>query len=200
MTNSPIRYLDQVHDLAANYSDRQGLRIVPMALIILIQSFPPVAKARFLGLELLPFLLALGIASYFMIGRAYEKRFGRIEQTAGPSMSVGLQIVVFLPLLLVATSLDITRNPPAFLSGLLLSVWIAANAWPARTVRRNYLVFCFFLALLCFLPMADVPRETVAQDFGIFFGAFFLVAGLSDHFYLVKLLSVPGERDEQTAI
>jgi len=192
--------LEQIHDLAANYSDRQGLRIVPMALVILSQSSPLILNAHIRGIEVLPLLLAAGILSYFLIGKAYERRFGRIEELPASSLSLLAQLLLFPPLLCAAMAVDITLNPPVFVSGLLLCVWIAANAWPARTLRKSYLTFCLLLALICLFPMTGMPRDRVAQEFGIGFGSFFLAAGVTDHIRLVKLLSAPEEHDEQAAV
>jgi hypothetical protein len=192
--------LEQIHDLAANYSDRQGLRIVPMALVILSQSSPRILNAHIRGVELQPLLLIAGILSYFLIGKAYERRFGRIDEESSWSLWLIAQPLFFLPVLIVVIGVDMLANPPVFVSGLVLSVWIAANAWPARTVRNNYLFFSLILALICLLPMTGEPRARVAQDFGIAFGSFFLVAGVTDHFRLVRLLSAPEESDEQAAV
>ncbi len=200
MDAADTRRLEQIHDLAANYSDRQGLRIVPMALVILSQSSPLMFHAHIRGVEVLPLLIVAGIVSYFLIGKTYERRFGRIEELSAPSIWLSAQVLLFLLLLPCAIALDFLSNPPVFVSGLLLSVWIAANAWPARTLRKSYLTFCLLLALICLFPMTGMPRDRVAQEFGIMFGSFFLVAGVTDHIRLVKLLSAPEEHDEQAAV
>jgi hypothetical protein len=48
--------------------------------------------------------------------------------------------------------------------------------------------------------MTGESTAHVARDFGIAFGSFFLVAGVTDHFRLVKLLSAPQESYEQAAV
>jgi hypothetical protein len=192
--------LEQIHDLAANYSDRQGLRIVPMALVILSQCSPLVFRVHIRGIEVLPLLIVGGVLSYFLIGKTYERRFGRVEELPAQTVWLSGQLLLFLILLPCAVALDLLSNPPVFVSGLLLSAWIAVNAWPARILRKSYLTLCLLLALICLYPMTGMPRDQVAQLFGIMFGSFFLVAGVTDHLRLVKLLSAPEESDEQAAV
>jgi len=200
MAAADTQRLEQIHDLAANYSDRQGLRIVPMALVILSQSSPLLFHAHIRGVEVLPLLIVAGIVSYFLIGKTYERRFGRIEELPALSIWLSAQVLLFLLLLPCAMALDFLSNPPVFVSGLLLSAWIAVNAWPARTLRKSYLTGCLLLALTCLFPMTGMPRDQVAQEFGIMFGSLFLVAGVTDHIRLVKLLSATEEHDEQATV
>ena len=54
--------LDDIRDLAANYSDRQGLRIVPMGIALMAQAFP--IPSFVFGIDTMLLALAFGLGGY----------------------------------------------------------------------------------------------------------------------------------------
>src|SRR6266852_757764 len=71
--------LHDIHDLTTNYSDRQGLRIVPMGLALMVQTIPQVPTSLF-GIDIILIALAIGLGGYFAIGKYYRRRFGTVEE------------------------------------------------------------------------------------------------------------------------
>lgn len=173
--------LDQIHDLATNYADRQGLRIVPIALMIMIQSARPVAPT-ILGFDAVLMTIVVGLAGYFLVGRYYAKRFGTVEAMPQEGLPVVGQILLLVVCFIIAVITDIVAQPPVFLSGLLIAIWLIATAWPSRYIRRQYLVIGIILGLLSVIePLVGKEQAVVAADYGTIFGVLLLYAGISDH-------------------
>ncbi|HEX8171109.1 MAG TPA: hypothetical protein VF824_11270 [Thermoanaerobaculia bacterium] len=188
MTDS--RRLELLHDLTANYSDRQGLRIVPVGLAIVAQALPW-GTIRYGGLGIGQYLLIAAVIAYSAIGRLYARRFGSVEELPYPGAPLLLQSILVLLLLLAAMAVDIIAEPPLFVSGLLIAFWIALSAWPARAVRAQYLGIALLLALVSLLPAAGLARESVARIYGIAFGTALVVSGIADHILFTRLLQEP---------
>jgi hypothetical protein len=183
------RQLELIHDLAANYSDRQGLRIVPIGLAVLCQALP--LPDQLLGFDPHFALLVAGVLGYLTIGRLYARRYGSVEELPYPGPSPTLQVTLALLLLLMTMMLDIVTRPPVFLSGLLIALWIGLVGWPARLVRAQYLVIGVLLGLTSFLPLFGVRDGTMPLLYGVLFGVSLVVSGIADHILFTRLLREP---------
>jgi hypothetical protein len=183
------RRLELVHDLTANYSDRQGLRVVPIGLAVLAQALP--MSWRFLDIDAHLLCLIAGLIGYGLIGRLYARRFGAVDELPYPGPPVALQAILVLVLFVIAMSVDIIARPPLFTSGLLIAFWITVVAWPARSVRAQYLAVGILLGLISLLPLAGISHDTAALAYGIAFGAALVVAGIADHVLFTRLMSEP---------
>jgi hypothetical protein len=188
LTTSTEYELLQIRDLAANYSDRQGLRIVPMAVAILLQAVP---MDDFGWAHLL--LLAAGVFGYRLVGRYYRRRYGHVEEHRDEPMAAALQTVVFMLLLLPCMSFDLAVVPPVFLSGIVIAVWLIFASWPARAVRVQYAAVGISLILVALAPMLGVSQESTARTYGVVFGAAMLVSGIIDHLRFIHLMKRPQE-------
>jgi hypothetical protein len=171
--------LSEIQDLAANYSDRQGLRVIPMALAVIAQAFP--LPARLLGVDSMLVCLAVGIGGYFLVGRYYRRRFGTVEELPYEGMSFLAQILLAMVLLPIAFVIDVLGHPPVFVSGLAIAAWLFATAWPARRIRGDYLSLGWVLALFALSPLVGMSMTETARAYGTWFGAMLLVAGIRDH-------------------
>jgi hypothetical protein len=183
------RRLELVHDLTANYSDRQGLRVVPIGLAVLAQAVP--MSWSLFGLDAHAVCFIAGVIGYGLIGRLYARRFGAVDELPYPGPPVALQALLVFLLFAVAMTVDLVARPPLFASGLLIAFWISAVAWPARLVRAQYLAVGILLGVISLLPLAGIPQNTVALAYGIAFGAALVVAGIADHVLFTRLMSQP---------
>ncbi|HYS53014.1 MAG TPA: hypothetical protein VER58_04515 [Thermoanaerobaculia bacterium] len=84
MTPTDSLPLRDIHDLTTNYSDRQGLRIVPIGLALVMQTLPQVPTSLF-GIDIMLIAMAIGLGGYFAIGKYYRRRFGTVEEIEGDS-------------------------------------------------------------------------------------------------------------------
>src|ERR1700730_9191038 len=140
--------LHDIHDLTANYSDRQGLRIVPMAIAVMMQAFPGRIPSAFFGVDIMLIALAIGLGGYFLIGRYYRNRFGTVEEEVDDRTILFIaSFVLVMFAFVVSISVDILGHPPVFVSGLVVATWLIATAWPSRHIRGEYLSIGLVLAL-----------------------------------------------------
>jgi hypothetical protein len=182
--------LEDIRDLAANYSDRQGLRIVPMGLAIMIQGFPKALPETIFGLDSQLVALAIGFLGYWLIGRYYEHRFGRVEEIPTPGVPIAGHIVLLVLGFMATMMIDALKRPPVFVSGLLIAVWLVITAWPSRRIRGEYLAIGVVLALLSLMQLAGVSQGAVARACGVWFGVGLVVAGIRDHLSFTRFFPV----------
>ena len=187
MTSTEYELL-QIRDLAANYSDRQGLRVVPMALAILLQAVPMDEG----GLIHLALLIA-GVIGYRWVGTYYRRRFGHVQEIPNDSLPAALQVVLFPMLLLPLMIFDLLVGRPVFASGILVAVWLILASWPARAIRVPYAAVGVALILVAFAPLLGVSTESTAKTYGLVFGAAMVVTGIADHLRFIRLMKRPRE-------
>src|SRR5207253_264332 len=179
--------LNDIHEFAANYSDRQGLRIIPMALALMIQAFP--IPSRLFGFDTMLLAIGFGLAGYFLIGRYYERRFGRVEALPDEGdEGVWFRVQMLLALLCfpIGLAIDVGAHPRIFISGLLIAVWLIITAWPSRCIRGEYLSMGFVLAAFSFSPLLGVAMRDVGMAYGFWFGFMLSIAALRDHISFVR--------------
>jgi len=178
--------LHDIHDLTTNYSDRQGLRIVPMGLALILQTIPQVPTSLF-GIDIMLIALAIGLGGYFLIGRYYRRRFGTVEEVEDDSayLFVGYLVLVLF-VFMVAMAVDLSAHPPVFVSGLLVAVWLTVTAWRSRAVRGEYLTIGVVLALLSLLPLIVMAPPAVGRAYAFWFGFMLILAGVRDHLSFVR--------------
>jgi hypothetical protein len=187
--------IDDIHDLAANYSDRQGLRIVPMALAMMAQGFPQIPSVMF-GIDTMLVALAVGLGGYNLIGRYYEHRFGKVEELPYDGIPLSLQLLLIGICIPIALAIDIGAHPPVFVSGLLIATWLIITAWPSRRIRGEYLSIGFVLALFSFSPLVGIAMPDVARSYGFWFGAMLLLAAVRDHIAFMRFFpALEGQRE-----
>ena len=195
MTSAPLH---QIHDLAANYSDRQGLRVVPMAIMVLIQSVPRPLTLRswVFGWAVPLSIFVIGIGGYWLIGRYYERRFGRVEELPYEGVPVAAQAVVVLGCVILTMVADVVLRPPVFLSGLVVAGWLIVVSWPSHRIRGFYFAAGVVLALVSLLPALGLTRNQVCSMYGIVFSVTLLLAGIRDHLEFVRFFA-PAEPDDE---
>ena len=192
-----VQPLNDIHDFAANYSDRQGLRIIPMALALVAQAFP--IPTRFFGIDTMILALTFGVAGYLLIGRYYESRFGNVE--ALPDEDDGrarflLQILLALLCFPIALAIDLGAHPRIFISGLLIALWLMVTAWPSRHIRGDYLSIGLVLAFFSLLPATGLPMRSVGTGYGLAFGCMLLLAAVKDHVAFLRFFPALEHQNE----
>jgi hypothetical protein len=188
MTASATLPLDQIRDLAANYSDRQGLRIVPIALMLMAQTLPSYRTPPALfGIDTILLTLIVGLGGYFLIGRYYTRRFGRVEEMPYEGVPIAGQILLVVLCFFVSVAIDLGMTPPVFVSGLLIAGWLIVTAWPSRHIRGQYLSMGILLAIISWAPLVGQKQPDVAASYAFVFGTMLLLAGVRDHMQFVRL-------------
>jgi hypothetical protein len=195
-TSTDSAPLQDIRDLATNYSDRQGLRVVPMALAILIHAFPQVNRARVLGLDMQLIALTAGFLGYWLIGRYYDRRFGRVEEIPSAGFPIAGQILLIVIAFFVSAAIDIVQQPPVFVTGILIAAWLIVTAWPSRRIRGEYLSMSVVLVLISLMPLVGQQQGSVARAYAFWFGCGLLLAGVRDHLSFIRFFSAAERANE----
>jgi hypothetical protein len=183
--------LQDIHDLAANYSDRQGLRVVPVGLAVMVQAFPEWVPPSLSGIDTSLIALVAGFAGYWAAGRYYRRRFGAIDELPYDGMSPVAQFVAMFASFIAAAVVDLLLHPPVFISGLVIAAWLAIAAWPSRLVRSHYMASAIVLALIAFAPLTGTTLASAGRSYGFCFGFMLLLAGVRDHMAFVAMFPPP---------
>jgi hypothetical protein len=192
----------QIQFIAANYSRLQGLREVPVGMLVIFASVWAMYNQGDLGA---PLLAVIGsILLYWLIDRYYANVFGRIKQT--PIMrkwELSASILGGL-LALLAFWLDTSRDLPVSVLGVLFAFVLFEDFWRATDIlkERSFsqypenLLAAFIILALSLLPLTGLAWwEMVgmrSQVLGMLFiiGILIVLAGIWGHFRIIRALPV----------
>jgi hypothetical protein len=195
--------LNHYRSAVRSYPALQGFRIIPIGLLFLI--FPlqnlnlPVLGRQGNCTITLPLLL-VAIASWFWIGRYYEKNFGKVEPLLDHDrrfITVPITLLVFIAA--VVLEVVLSRNHLALPFSLVeFLVALAALYVGIKTRRWYYSLAGFLLGIACFLPLilaVDVG-DPIFGEFGVFFnilyGLAIIFVGVLDHLRLLSYFPPKG--------
>ena len=187
--NSSALPLDGIHELAANYSDRQGLRVVPIAAAMFLASLPHPVWLPNLPPKIDSVLLTAvcGVLGYYLIGIYYRRRFGTVQELPYDGVPIALQIVLVVLSFFGSLAIDIVARPPLFLSGLVIAAWLIGVSWSSRRIRKDYAAMAVWLAIVSILfPLIGSTQRDVAAFYAVNFAVALLFAGVHDHIALVR--------------
>jgi hypothetical protein len=188
---------DRYRTFTRAYISLQGLRSLPIGLVILIVGLQRLG-VNWVGKQgdctiTLPLLL-IAIAAWFLIGRYYDHTFGKIEPAPVPLQEQ--RKMVAIPLILIAAIIieivlfRLDRLPPVSLIELTLGgAWIYFG-W--KTSRWYYLWSGVLSVLFSFSPLltGNPASSPMFGSFGIaynlFLGGAVVVTSLLDHLRLAS--------------
>jgi hypothetical protein len=162
----------QIHFLAANYSRLQGLRMVPVGLLVLFVAIWINARQGDLGSPILA--VAGAMLLYWLTDRYYNSVFGRVIQTPlqlrrDLVVSVTFSILAMLAFMLdTAEILSISALGLIFAGALLVDFWLAT-----RSVQGNAIALFpeNFVAALVILALSILPVFSISWWQSIGFGS-----------------------------
>jgi len=177
---------ERLEFLTLNFSVLQGLRIVPLgALLVGWKLIEPVWVKSNLRDTAQLVLAAAAVAAFFLIGRYYENRFGRVRSRRNAAWAA-----LFLLALLASAGLDDFTNPPISWSALLLAFFFAGGVAASQGRRWHLLVPTAAFIFLSVLPAAGAVSAAAVNDrlAPITFGCALVFTGVLDHFLLIRTL------------
>jgi hypothetical protein len=197
------RDLVRIGHVTANFFFWQGLRFVPVGVVIVLfgignlpwQVLPGGRKDAAL-------VVALGaaVAASHLVGRYYARTFGRVEAARGAhSRRDLLKWVVFYPSMFASLVVDLTIAPPWYLTGPVWGAGVVAYWWSTGRGRYHYLVAAGCMAALAFVQARGLvePGRPMLAPFAIVLGLTYIVGGVLDHVELCRVLGpVVDTRDE----
>ena len=188
------QHLVRIKRVTENFFFWQGLRLVPLGVVILLfaSRFEPWWPLQ--GLWGDAVLVAATVATYLLsryIGHYYRRVFGSVaEDLAAHSRRDSLKWSLVYPVMVASIILDLVFRPLFFITGPVWAVAIVAYWWSTGRGRPHYLVAAFVMAALGFLPWLGfaAPGKSMFGVFGIVLGLTYIVGGLLDHLELRQLL------------
>lgn len=192
----------QIQFIAANYSRLQGLREVPVGMLVIFASVWSVDHQGDLGV---PLLVMIGtILLYWLIDRYYANVFGRIKQT--PKMrkwELSASILGGL-LALLAFGIDTARVLPISTLGLVLTLALFEDFWRATSFlkERSFaqypenLLAAFFILALSLLPLTGfvwwemIGMQSQVLGMLLIIGILMVLAGIWGHVRMIRALPV----------
>lgn len=186
--------LERLGSVTANYFFWQGLRWVPVGLILVLAGLLWSDWWPFTGwvedtLLIGVLLVALGLSAG--IGRYYRQAFGHVSLR--PRQHARRNVVkwlVFYPAMTISLLVDGLTRIPFFLSGLVWGTAIIAYWWSTGRGRHHYVVAGALVGGLTFLPAAGVVDvgSDILSLFFVVLGVIYMVGGVLDHLELRRLL------------
>ncbi len=202
----------QIQFIAANYSRLQGLREVPVGMLVIFASVWSVDNQGDLGV---PLLVVIGtILLYWLIDRYYANVFGRIKQT--PKMrkwELSASILGGL-LAFLAFWLDTARDLPVSILGILFSFVLFEDFWRATVIlkERSFsqypenLLAAFIILALSLSPLTGLVWWKIigmqSQVLGMLFiiGILMVLAGIWGHIRIIRALPVAEAKPDDNSL
>jgi hypothetical protein len=193
---------NRIRFVTANYQQLQGLRLVPLGLLLMLlgvinsayDRLPPVGAARASLLTWFGFAFLLLIGLTMMAPVLYRLRYGSTEpfDRGWRNGWITAAIVGFLVLL----RFDRLVQWPVRMSLLLVSASLFITVWHDGRIRTHYLVPAVVWLVVSFLPILNLsPAETRLTVFGLG-GLTLIVCGIGDHLLLTSALAIPRTTDD----
>jgi hypothetical protein len=189
--------LHEVRAVTANYFFWQGLRWLPMGVVlcvvaaVLTGDWVPHALRDWGSLPLLATALWLSTS---VLGRYYRRRFGDVRPDADlHARRTSIKWLVIYPAMMASMVVDMKMALPLLLSGVVWGVSIELYRRSTGGGRIHYAVAAALLSALGLLPLIGVGltgKNGVTLLVGVV-GVVYIVGGLLDHRALVRILRGP---------
>jgi hypothetical protein len=186
--------LERIRSVTSNYFFWQGLRWVPLGVVIMAlglkdTSWWPFAEAW--EDVFIVTLVALVIAVSPLIGRYYRRTFGHvIDDLDAHQRRENTKWFLVYPLMISSLVIDMVFKPAFFVTGPVWSGGILAYWWSTGRGRPHYVI-----ASLCMLVLGPIqwlgfvePGKQMFSVFGLVLGAIYIVGGMLDHRELCRIL------------
>ncbi|MBI5841649.1 MAG: hypothetical protein HZB19_16275 [Chloroflexi bacterium] len=195
--------LSKIRFVAANYSRLQGLREVPVGMLVVFVSIWAMYNHGPTADLTAPFLAAFGAALlYWLIGRYYNRVFGRVKQTRQQLNREIIASVVFSLLALLAFWLDAAMQIPVCALGLVFAAALFENFWRATESVRSKAAALFpenlaaaiVILIISILPLFGISwweffglKSQVVSVFMVI-GVVIILAGIWGHLRILRAL------------
>ena len=197
--------LNQVRWITITYANYQGLKAVPLGLLLTLVSLWANAGTGPRRDFLFPgACIVVALLLYWLVSQFYERHYGTVRPTASQRRSQVLRGVIGGLAGLAAFMADITFGLPVSFIGLLFALASLSEGWwlvrqaSGRMPAMNILV-AVILGILSLLPLLGVTwgqmigfRSRLVAVTAVA-GVVFVVTGIYEHIRLTRWLSRPQE-------
>jgi len=190
--------IKQLRFFTQNYPHLQGLRTIPLGLLLLLLSLWANllhGAARDLTLPISVTLVCLAI--YLLIDGYYNRVYGKVKRAISHSE-------VFITangavLALAAFYIDTHNMINISLLGLVFAIaFVFTGFWywrPASTLLYTNIILALTLVILCFLPLITNQEwwgilgfKSLLLAFTFIYGLYCIICGIIAHIYFIKSL------------
>ena len=195
--------IQRYRNIVRSYPALQGLRIIPLGLLFLILSLQrlnlPVLGRQGDCTITLPLLL-VAFASWFWVGKYYEKTFGKVEGLVGRGrlfIDGPLGLFVFIAVVVLENILFQNHLGPPFslieftTAAAVLYVGIKTQRW-YYTLSGALVGIASFLPLILGVGVGDPIFGDFGMVFSILYGLIIIFIGVLDHLRLVRFFQPQG--------
>ena len=205
----------QIHFIAANYSRLQGLREVPVGMLVVFVSVWAMYNHGPTADLTAPLLALLATALlYWLAGRYYDRAFGRVKQTSRQRKREFIASILFSLLALLAFWLDTALLIPICAIGLVFAAALFENFWRATESVRKEAIALFpenFGAAILILVVSLLPifglnwwealgmKSQVVSVFMVI-GIVIILAGIWGHLRILRNLPISEAKTNDNAI
>ena len=195
----------QIQFVAANYSRLQGLKEVPVGMLVVFVSVWAMYNQGPTANLTAPLLALIGSALlYWLTGRYYSRAFGQVKQTRSQRNREIISSIAFSILALLAFWLDTAVQIPFCALGLVFAAALFENFWRATEVVRKNAIALFpenfaaaiLILIVSILPVLDLKwwqafgmKSQVVSVFMVI-GIVIILAGIWGHVRIVRTLPV----------
>jgi len=207
-----MKDLDQIRMITLNFSTLQGLKMVPLGLLLTVVSLwansgtGPRRDILFPGA-----CMVAGFFLYYLIRGYYARVYGTVRPTAAMRRNEIIRGLVGGIVGLAAFLADVTYKLPVSFIGLVLGLAsLGEHLWLSRQTRVRIepviIGVTVLITTLSLLPLAGVdwwqPLGIRSRLVGIcvITGILFVALGIWEHNRLVKLLPLPEEANHEQRV
>ncbi len=186
--------LEKIRNVTSNYFFWQGLRWVPLGIVILMFGLKNTAWWPLAGAweDLFLFaLVALIIVVSLFIGRYYRRTFGHVrDDPDAHQRRDAMKWFLVYPLMISSLVIDMVYKPAFFITGPVWSGGILAYWSSTGRGRPHYLIASFCMLVLSAVQWLGFvePGRQMFSVFGVLLGAIYIVGGMLDHRELCRIL------------
>lgn len=186
--------LDRIRDVTSNYFFWQGLRWVPLGILVMaagIRHTPwsPLSRAWEDGLFFTIFVAVVIVSP--LIGRYYRRTFGQVSDDPDlHQRRETLKWFLVYPLMTFALIIDVVYKPAFFVTGPVWSAGILAYWCSTGRGRPHYLIASVCMLLLSPMQWLGLvePGKPMLSVFAVLLGAIYIIGGMLDHRELCRIL------------
>lgn len=201
--------------MASNYSRLQGLREVPVGMLVVFVSIWAMYNHGPTADLSAPLLALLGTALlYWLAGRYYDRTFGRVKQTSHHRKREFAASVLFGLLGLLAFWLDTAVEIPFCALGLVFAGALFENFWRATELDRKNAISLFpenlaatiLILIVSILPVFGLEwwkifgMESQVVSVFMVIGIVIILAGIWGHMRIVRALPIAEAKSDDITL
>ena len=208
--------ISKIRFITGNYSRLQGLREVPVGMLVVFASVWSMYFNRGSTTDLTAPILALLAAAlfYWLTDRYYNRVFGRVKQTSPERKREVIASIIFSILALLAFWLDTAIQIPFCALGIVFATALFENFWRATEPVRSQSVAFFpenLVAAILILVVSILPIFGFAwwralgqssQVVSVFMviGMVIILAGIWGHIRILRALPMAEAKTNDNAL